>query len=455
MPDPIRRGASWVLARVPAGLTFALLVALGVWGSRTGWKLPSLSALGASRADDEPDPSASAVKVTPDPSAPASDETRSVSPPRSLLEFPSAEAVRQAGIRVAPVEVRPLARYVTAYGMLDYDPSYYAELATRAPGTVWHVYKEIGEPVRKGEALALIESADVGKAKADFLQSLTQLDVRQQALQRLRSAGGSVPEGTLREAEASLREARIRLFNHQQRLLNLGLPIRLGEVTELSEDKLVRHLRLLGLPEAVRQGVDPETLTANLLPLTAPFDGQVVSRRAAPGEVVSPSQPQFVVADVHRIHIDLDVHPEDMAHVRVGQAVTFELENQQGAVARGQVSHISPEVNEKSRNVVVHAEAPNPDAKLRPHAFGTGRILISEQPRAVVVPTEAVQSDGRSSFVFVRVSDVGFQSRPVEPGLREGGYTEVHGVQPGEAVVTAGSHALKSELLKDRIGGEE
>jgi multidrug efflux pump subunit AcrA (membrane-fusion protein) len=100
---------------------------------------------------------------------------------------------------------------------------------------------------------------------------------------------------------------------------------------------------------------------------------------------------------------------------------------------------------------MVHAEAANPDELLRPHTFGTGRIIIQERPDAVAVPTAAVQSENHTQFVFVQLSDRSFQVRPVKTGLHDGDYREVSGVKPGEAVVTTGSHELKSELLKERI----
>ncbi len=447
----VKTTVAWVLGQVPTVLTLALLAAVGVWGARNDWQVGPFGGREAEPAADEP---ADVLKVIPDPARPA-ESGGSAPAAGARVEFPSPEAVRRAGIETAAAQVRRMARYVTANGMLDYEPGYYAELASRAPGTVWSVEKEIGSPVRKGEVLALVESADVGQAKGDFLHDLAQVEVRRQAVERLRAAVGSVSAATRLEAEAALREARIRLFNDQQRLLNFGLALRLADVEGLSEEGRARFVRLLGLPAALRGQVDPETLTANLLPLTAPFDGVIVTRRAAPGEVVGTHQILFIVADTRHLHADLEIHPEDMADVRVGQPVIFQPDKDQGPPARARVSHISPEVNEKSRNVEVHTEINNPDARLRPHTFGTGRILIEERPGAVVVPDAAVQSDGPSYLVFVRVSETVFQARPVRPGLRQDGYTEVGGVRPGEPVVTAGSYLLKSEVLKDRIGGGE
>ena len=449
MPPWIRSFAPKAAARIPALLTLGLLAGLAYWGARSDWTLPSFAQLWGKQDAEEKGSSDPTTRVL---SAPAGGKR---------IEFPSADAVDKAGIRCDRAKVQTLAQYVTANGAVDYEPSAYARLTSRAAGSVWRVDKEIGDPLKKGDVLALIDSAEVGRAKADFLQSLAQVKVRATTLERLQAAGreGAVPDRSLREAEAGLREARIRLFNDQQALLNLGLPVRLQDVEDLPEEQQVRRLRLFGLPDALAKQLDPETLTANLLPLTAPFDGVVVQRDTAVGEVIEKTQPKilFVVADVRQLHIDLAVNPEDMAGVRVGQAVQFWTNGKAVGEAAPdvvcRVSHISPEVDEKTRRVTVHAECDNPDGRLRPNAFGTGRILLRERPGAVVVPSEAIQADGSTSLVFVRVSATNFEARPVEPGLREGDLVEVSGVQPGEEVVTAGSFALKSELLRDRITG--
>jgi cobalt-zinc-cadmium efflux system membrane fusion protein len=321
------------------------------------------------------------------------------------------------------------------------------------------VDKEIGDPIHKGELLALLDAAEVGRFKADLLQDLAQVKLRSATVKRLVEghAKGIIPEGTLQQAQTALHESRIRLLNDQQALLNLGLPVRLEHLEGLSDDRLARELRLLGLGEAAVRGFDPETLTANLLPVTAPFDGLVVERNVAVGEVVHTTQPKtlFVVADVRQIHIDLDVNPEDMTQVRVGQPMIFRP-NDGGAEVTGRISHISPEVNEKTRRVQVHAEVPNEDRRLRPNTFGSGRIVVGQKPKTTVVPGEAVQSDGQDSLVFVRISPTGFEVRPVRLGLRQGNLVEVSGVREGEEVVVTGSYLLRSELQKDRIAsGDE
>jgi cobalt-zinc-cadmium efflux system membrane fusion protein len=420
-------------------LTLTALAGLAFWGHAHNWQL-TLTPPGGSDPPSK-DGDSAVVKVLNS----------------SRIEFPSLQAVKKAGIRDEPAKLQDLSHYVVANGMVDYEPALYARLTSRAAGIVWRVYKEIGSPIQRGEVLALLDAAEVGKIKADFLQSLTQFRLRSSALSRLKEADkqGAVSLRSLQEAEASVREARIKLFNDQQALLNLGLSIRIEEVENLDEKELVRHLRLLGLPEAIQRQLPTETITANLLPLTAPFDGLVVDRNAATGEVVQTTQPKtlFVVADVRHLHIDIDVNPEDMAWVHLGQPVEFRTDGS-NIEAACKVTHISPEVDEKTRRVKVHAETQNPDGRLRPNAFGTGRILVTQRA-GVVVPAEAVQADASGDIVFVCVSDTVFEARRVNPGLRQSNVVEVDGVRAGERVVTHGSYILKSELQKDRIAGGE
>lgn len=443
------RGVSWV----PTFLTLSALSALALWGWYNDWSL-SLSRPGDQRTKTETTQTVAKADVkvhaVSHESATGSHPSSSSRPWR--IEFPSADVVRKVGIQVTPAQERDMTRSVSSPGMVDYDPARYAHLTARTSGTVWRVYKEIGDPIDKGEVLALIESAEVGKCKADFLLSLAQFELRDETLKRKQAAASSLSEEALRTANAAQREARIRLFNDRQALVNLGFSVHLADLADLSDIDRVRFMRLLGLPDELRKAPDAETLTANLLPLTAPFDGQVVERNAGMGEVVQTTQRQvlFIVADVHMLHVDLDVNPEDMAEVKVGQPVTFRS-NDGGSEATGKVSHISPEVDAKTRRVRVHAEMPNPSGRLRPNTFGTGRILVGEHPHAVVVPSEAVQTDGVTTLVFVRVSQKVFEARPVQPGLRQGNVVEVSGVQPGEDVVTTGSFVLRSDLQKSRI----
>lgn len=458
----LRTLARAVAARVPTTLSLVFLGLVGVWGATHDWQVPRIGSFWSEAEGEQKEKEGGEEDKTKTAEVEADlDPVFLVGPAwmaafphgHKRVVFPSEDAVRKTGLRWVAAEERPMIEYVLAIGMIDYDPATYAHLATRAPGTVWRVEKQIGEPVKRGEILALVESSEVGKVKADFLSSLNQYDLRSKMLQRMQETGAAIAERILRETEASLHEARIRLFSDQQALLNFGLAVRIDDLLKKSDEERVRELRLLGLPSELRTGRHADTLTANLLPVAAPFDGQIVQRNAAKGEAVNSLKPLFVVADLRQVHLEMAVDPGDVGRLRVGQAVTFTPRDGNIAPATGTLAHIGPEVDEKTRKVWVHAEAENPDGRLRPHSYGNGRIVVRQEPHAVVVPADAVQTDGRHQLVFVRSSaEASFQVRHVRTGLRSGDRVEVSGVRPGEEVVTTGSHALLGEILKDRLG---
>jgi membrane fusion protein, heavy metal efflux system len=161
------------------------------------------------------------------------------------------------------------------------------------------------------------------------------------------------------------------------------------------------------------------------------------------GEVVEPSKPLIVVADTSRMWVMADVSLADARRVAVGQPIAFRPDGTPDQAATGKVSWVSTAVDDQTRTVKVRAA----------HTFGTVHVTIREAPTAVAVPSEAVQWEGCCHVVFVRLTDDIFQTRKVRLGSQVNGFTEVLvGVLPGEIVAAAGSHVLKSEILKSALG---
>ena len=502
---------------IPTVLVLSALAGLGYWGHHTGWKLPKFSALNGNGQAGKDDwceahgvPESACVECQPSlmpkmefgwcekhgvhdcpfehpevaqlklrPAITKADLDRAEralaflerpenNPQCKLhqrrLQFASPQAVEKAGIDVAPVKEAPIGEGVSAAGEVTYDQTRVARLSARVPGTAWQVEKELGQPVRKGELLALVDALEVGKAKSDFLQALAQVDVRKAALESMREAfnRGSVSETKFRETEAALRESQIRLVSAERALINLGLPIRADDVKELRPEALAQRVQFLGLPETIVRALDPRTTTANLLPIKAPLDGTVVSREVVAGEVVDASKVLFVVADTSRMWLTLNVRLEDAKKLEPGRSVRFRPDG--GEEVRGTVAWISTAVDEKTRTLKVRADLDNAAGRLRANTFGAGRIILREEPKAIVVPSEAVQREGETDCHIVFVRDKNyfaegspkvFHVRTVRVGVRDDQrrLTEIiAGLLPREVVVTKGSGALRSELLKNNLG---
>ncbi|TWT45848.1 Cobalt-zinc-cadmium resistance protein CzcB [Phycisphaerae bacterium RAS1] len=366
------------------------------------------------------------------------------------VQFASAESVRKAGVKLDTVIERPMEQVITGNAETQYDRTRYAQVASRLTGVVWRVEKELGQAVQKGEVLALVDAAAVGRTKAELLTAAAQRELRRQTLRRVEKL---LPqkissEADLQEAQAALREAEIGVFNARQALINVGLMVPAD--TEAVPDE--RELQLLGLPDHIRASLEPGATSANLVPLFAPLDGIVVQREIVAGEVVEASKPLFAVADTRRMWLTIDLPQAQVGRVALGQPVRFRPERGDGAIS-GTIAWVSTAVDDQTRTVKARAELDNADGRLLANSFGRAQLTIRESPKAIAVPSEAIQWEGCCHIVFVRLTDDIFQTRKVRLGARGAQYTEVLvGLLPGEVVAAAGSHVLKSEILKGNLG---
>jgi len=379
------------------------------------------------------------------------------------IQFASTEAMDKAGVDISVVRERPLVEAVTANGEVVYDETRMAHLSSRVPGTVWRVDRQVGDHVQAGDVLALIDAAEVGRLKSEYLQAIAQYRLRQTNFDRLAAlaADGSIPERQAREANSAFQEGQIRLLGAQQALVNLGLAVQHEDLAELPLDEIAQRIQFLGLPEKISSEFVTSSTTSNLLPIRAPLDGVIVQRDLVAGEVVATTTVLFTVADVSRFWLVLNVRQEDAPYLALGQQVRFQPDDRQEPTSlTGTVAWISTAADDQTRTVRVRVDLPNPDRFLRANTFGTGQIVLRDEPKAMVVPSEAVHRDGACSVVFVRDRNFFqpdapkfFHVRTVRVGVQASGETEIiAGLLPGEVIASKNSVVLEAQLLKSNLG---
>ncbi len=377
------------------------------------------------------------------------------------IQFTSPEAVERAGIEVEPVWRAPVVEVVTANGETAYDQTRMARLSPRVPGTLVRAFKKVGDPVQAGEVVALVDAAEVGKAKSEFLQALVQVRLKTETFQRVEETymHGASPERVYRDTAAALSEAKIRLTAAREAMTNLGLPVDVESLKDVPQEKLADRLRFLGLPPSLTASLDPRTTTGNLLAITAPFEGVVIARQVVSGEVVEAGKVLFVVADVRQLWLMLDLRLEDARPIRLSQQIRFRPDGSKEEAA-GAITWISTEADNKTRTLKARAVLDNTEGRLRANIFGAARVILREESQAIVVPNAAVHWEGDCFVVFVRDKNFlkpgapkVFHTRTVRPGARDENQTEIiAGVLPGELVATRGSAVLRAELLRGNLG---
>jgi cobalt-zinc-cadmium efflux system membrane fusion protein len=182
------------------------------------------------------------------------------------------------------------------------------------------------------------------------------------------------------------------------------------------------------------------------------IDGRIIEKHMTRGEAVDRETETFVVADLSSVWVDLSIYQKDLPRVRLGQTVRISA-GEEVPEAEGELSYITPSVDQETRTATGRVVLPNPDGRWRPGMFVTARALEPVSV-ALVVPRSAVQTLEGNSVVFVR-TDEGFEPRRVTLG-REGSRNVevVSGLIAGERVAATQSFLLKAELGKSEAEHE-
>ena len=417
-----------------------LLVLAAILGG-LAWRRPELlGALG--RFGGLVDPQTAVPAAPPGPQIEPAAETvddgwcaaRAENDPECLRRLPvirlaGPDVARRIGLETAVVAAHPQADTIVGNAEIAYDEHAYAEVLPRVAGIVREVHAEHGQKVRPGDVLAVIDSAEVGSAKAQYLGALPLVKLAEATLKRTEELTRSraLPLKDELEASTALNRARADLLIATQRLKNLGF----------TDEELA----------AIERDV------SSLLRIVAPIEGTVVERHAVVGEAISAQHGLVSVADLRVMWAWIDIHEGDIRRVRPGMKVELAVSGLEGRTFHGSVHWIDSAVNRTTRTIRVIAEVKNDEGLLRANQFGRGTIILGEPRTALLVPKGAVQTVGAVSLVFRASPDGSY--RPQRVALRLGrepapGLVEVEwGLEPGQRVVTTGSFLLASELLKN------
>jgi cobalt-zinc-cadmium efflux system membrane fusion protein len=339
----------------------------------------------------------------------------------------SAEEAERAGIKVETIAQQAFADAITVTATIRPNQDRIARVAPRVEGRIVQVSASLGQQVKAGQALAVLDSLAIGEAQSALLHAQSSQRVSQADFKRAESlvADEIIPQRDFLRAKAELEKASAELRAAQDRL------------------------RLLG-GSARSDGAANSTF-----PLNAPLAGTVIQKKAIVGELGTPSDALFTVADLSKVWAEANLTEDTLAKVRVGSAATVTVAAYPGERFPGRVTYVASLLDKDSRTIPARIEVENKDGRLKPEMFATATIETTGAAReALSVPDGAILLLQGQPTVFVEEHG-GYEARAIEPGEKLSGRTVIKsGVGAGDKVVTAGAYALKARLLKSQISDE-
>ncbi len=311
-------------------------------------------------------------------------------------------------------------------GQITMNPDNVAHILPRVSGIAKRIYKNIGDRVKAGEVIAILNSPGLAEAQREYLTWKRRYEAARQTYSRekyLWEKRVSAEQDYLLSRQ-KLDEAKINMEAASQKLSALGI----------SRSDL---------------GNDLSTYDTSLTQyeIRSPFDGTIIERHITTGEAVQIGQTLFKVVDLSTVWVDTAIYTRDLNKIRVGQSVTVKSKELNKQI-KGKLSYISPMVNVETRTAEARVVLANRKGQWRPGLFVTVEIVEEEKPVPVAVPPGAIQTLRDWSVVFVKYGDV-FEARPLKLGRRTRDWVEVlEGLSPGEQYAASNSFIIKAEIGK-------
>lgn len=344
--------------------------------------------------------------------------------------------IEQMDIKISEIHVSSFLPLINLPGSVAFNENRVSYISSPVEGRVKEALADYGTKVKKGAPLARIESPALGQAQAEFVSAWAAWKAEEPAYERAKALAA---ERAISVRELQEREARFRSI--------FGAYI-----------KAKAALRVLGMTEEETTRLEGTQEAAAEIFLRSPLAGEIIERNAAPGQAVGPANRLFTVADLSEVWVFVNLYEKDIAKIRSRQKVFIEASAYPHERFEGTLDFVGQELDEATRTARSRAVVSNSERKLKPGMFVTVTVPLEtkETVEALAVPPSALIRVGEEEIAFVETGDGEFKPRHLETGRRFENWVEVlKGLRDGEKVVVEGVFTLKSEWLKDSIGGED
>ena len=358
-----------------------------------------------------------------------------------------------------PVTRQDVHQKVLATGTVSLKTGAEVKIGARISGQVKSLLVKIGDFIRAGEIIAIIEHEDllsrvarfqadldaekarqlkilaegpleINKAIAEREELQVQIKLAQKMLERNLELNqkGFVSTTALDEAEEKLAVllARINLANEELKL----------KQSQLKNDSRLAQ----AMVDKAQANLNEEEIQLSYATITVPIDGIVAFVSTQEGETVvaSLNAPTFVtLIDLRKLEVTVFVDETDIGRIEVGQRAKFTVDTYANQFFNGKVREIHPKAvikdNVVNYEVILDIEKKKA-AKLRPEMTANVVVTTGTRKNILTLPKEAVKREGKKTFVVMQVNGE-LEDKPVELGWRDSGRIEVvSGLKEGDLI---------------------
>jgi RND family efflux transporter MFP subunit len=364
-----------------------------------------------------------------------------------LSRYGKVPAEQPRAAAVVAVTRGNLASSLTVAG--QFQPYQQVDLHAKVSGYIRWIKVDIGDRVRQGQVLALLEvpelqnqvegaqaevrhsQSDITRAQSEVVSAESTYSAVHAEYTRLEEASKERP-GLI--AEQELDDARAK---DQQAAAQVG-------VAKASLDAMQQQL---GVSRATSSRLETMSRYEQII---APFTGVVTKRYADTGTLIQAGQdnntntlPVVQVAESDLLRLRMPVPESDVPYIEVGGDVQVKV-NSTGHTFTGKIIRFSRTLDTNTRTMLTEVDVPNHDLSLNPGMYAETMIQLQQKNDALILPAQAVvqngdTSHGDQSYVLVVDATNHVEKRNVTLGIRTANSVEItSGLTAGENVIAAG-----------------
>lgn len=326
-------------------------------------------------------------------------------------------APQLAYLKIQTMHAAPAPLFAPLTARLTYDDDRTSRVSASVNGRVLDILANPGDHVRRGQALARLQSMDYETALADNAKAESDVDAKRAAFNRagLLMQAGVIARKDFESARDDLGVAEAEMRRTQQQMHALGAPA---------------------------DSNDP------VFVLRSRIDGIVSERQISAGQEVhsDATTPLFVVTDPTHLWLSIDVAEQNIAQLHRGQLLDVQLDSYPDQHFQATVASVGISLDPATRRLPVTATINNADGKLHPEMFAHVYAVDDKKQAMVALPNSAIFTKGLYSYAWVETSEGTLQRRRVKLALQlpDVSYVET-GVVDGDRVVTSGALLLDAD----------
>jgi membrane fusion protein, copper/silver efflux system len=208
-----------------------------------------------------------------------------------------------------------------------------------------------------------------------------------------------------------------------------------------------------GMEESQLAQLENASVPLDTLTFHALDSGVLMEKMVSEGEWIMPGMMMLDFNNLNEVWVEGTLYEQDAANLHLGDPIAVTSANDAGLTAMTKVTFISPMIDMMTRTLTFRGTLANSDLRWKPEMFVQVSWSGQHEHKMLSVPDDAVLFTGRSSRIWVQVSDGRFQPRPVVTGIRQNGRIAVlSGLQPTDDVVVSGGYLIDSDAQIRNLG---